>query len=78
MGVDSYFHVSKGWIYRCNLHAYGLGTACSGVRDTLPTVMPPGVDCSYGNRGRVHFFHSSIVLLAITFDAQPGSTSEQR
>jgi len=78
MGVDSSLHVSKSWIYHSDLHAYGLGATCSGLRHTLPTAMPPGVDWFDGNRGKLYFFHPSIVLLAITFDAQPGSTSEQR
>ena len=78
MGTNSYLHVFKSGIHRCDLHAYGLGAACSSLRDTLPTAMPPGVDWSDGNRGGVYFFHPSIVLLAITFDAQPGSASAQR
>ena len=57
MGFESYLrwgliltlHVFKSGIHRCDLHAYGLGAACSGLRDTLPTAMPTGVDCSDGN-----------------------------
>jgi hypothetical protein len=75
MGADSYLHVSKSWIHRCDLYAYGLGATCFGLRDIMPTAMPLSVDLPDGNRGRIYFFHSIVVLRAVILNAE--STNKQ-